>query len=125
MLSDVVPLFLYEVFTNLIDACLYFAAFSLEFEFLSFTMKLFQYNEPFVLETGAILPQISIAYHTYGKLNSDKSNVVWVCHASDGQFRRRSMVARNNRQKMATSILLNILLFVPIYWAPVMELPAR
>ena len=44
-------------------------------------MKLFHYNESFQLETGYILPQITIAYHTYGKLNSDKTNVVWVCHA--------------------------------------------
>jgi len=28
-----------------------------------------------------MLPQIDIAYCTYGTLNADKSNVVWVCHA--------------------------------------------
>ncbi len=44
-------------------------------------MQIFTYSEPFRLENGAVLPQISIAYHTYGKLNSDKSNVIWVCHA--------------------------------------------
>ena len=44
-------------------------------------MQIFTYSEPFNLENGAILPQINIAYHTYGKLNSDKSNVIWVCHA--------------------------------------------
>jgi homoserine O-acetyltransferase len=27
------------------------------------------------------LPGLEIAYHTYGHLNPDKSNVVWVCHA--------------------------------------------
>jgi len=27
------------------------------------------------------LPELEIAYHTFGALNKDKSNVVWVCHA--------------------------------------------
>ena len=44
-------------------------------------MELFNYNEPFELENGKILPNLTIAYHSYGKLNSDKSNVIWVCHA--------------------------------------------
>jgi homoserine O-acetyltransferase len=44
-------------------------------------MEVFNYNEPFELENGNILPQLSIAYHTYGELNSNKSNVIWVCHA--------------------------------------------
>lgn len=36
---------------------------------------------PFTLESGITLPELEIAYHTYGKLNADRSNVVWVCHA--------------------------------------------
>lgn len=44
-------------------------------------MDLFEYNHKFVLESGVILPEIKIAYHTYGKLNAAKDNVVWVCHA--------------------------------------------
>jgi homoserine O-acetyltransferase/O-succinyltransferase len=44
-------------------------------------MQTYKYEGTFVLECGKILPTISIAYHTYGKLNADKSNVVWVCHA--------------------------------------------
>jgi homoserine O-acetyltransferase len=35
----------------------------------------------FPLESGEHLPSLEIVYHTYGKLNSDKSNVVWICHA--------------------------------------------
>lgn len=41
----------------------------------------FEYPHNFVLENGAILPGISIAYTTYGTLNAQKNNVVWVCHA--------------------------------------------
>src|ERR1051326_1946561 len=44
-------------------------------------MELFDYNKPFQLENGNSLSKLTIAYHTYGKLNSDKSNVVWICHA--------------------------------------------
>ena len=38
-------------------------------------------NESFLLESGERLPRIEIAFHTYGKPNADKSNVIWVCHA--------------------------------------------
>jgi len=41
----------------------------------------YTHNNEFVLENGVSLPSIEIAYHTYGKLNKTKSNVVWVCHA--------------------------------------------
>ena len=37
---------------------------------------------PFVTETGFIFPAgVNIAYHTYGELNKEKNNAVWVCHA--------------------------------------------
>jgi homoserine O-acetyltransferase len=44
-------------------------------------MKYFHYQEPFLLESGTHLPELTIAYQTYGTLNADASNVVWVCHA--------------------------------------------
>lgn len=44
-------------------------------------MQVFHYNQPFGLEAGASLPGLTIGYHTYGTLNADGSNVVWVCHA--------------------------------------------
>ncbi|HEV8282681.1 MAG TPA: homoserine O-acetyltransferase [Chitinophagaceae bacterium] len=44
-------------------------------------MELFNYNEAFELENGNILPTLTIAYHTYGQLNQDKTNVIWICHA--------------------------------------------
>jgi homoserine O-acetyltransferase len=43
-------------------------------------MKQFRYEKPFTLETGSPLAQLDVAYHTYGELNSDGSNVVWICH---------------------------------------------
>jgi len=44
-------------------------------------MKTFKYTDSFTLESGFTFPAIEIAYTTYGQLNTDKSNVVWVCHA--------------------------------------------
>ena len=35
----------------------------------------------FALECGDQLENVTITFNTYGKLNADKSNVVWVCHA--------------------------------------------
>ena len=44
-------------------------------------MNYFDYQYAFELEGGEVLPGIMVAYHTYGRLNADQSNVVWVCHA--------------------------------------------
>lgn len=44
-------------------------------------LQFFKTNEPFTLESGEVLPSLTLAYHTYGRLNADRSNVVWVCHA--------------------------------------------
>ncbi len=44
-------------------------------------MNYFHYPHKIALEGGDSLPSITIAYSTYGTMNADKSNVVWVCHA--------------------------------------------
>jgi homoserine O-acetyltransferase/O-succinyltransferase len=41
----------------------------------------FVHKQPFVLEQGAVLPQLEIRYATYGSLNASGSNTVWICHA--------------------------------------------
>jgi len=38
-------------------------------------------KENLKLESGYVLPQVKIAFKTYGKLNKNRSNVIWVCHA--------------------------------------------
>ena len=43
--------------------------------------KVWHYSQPFELECGQTIPELEIAYHTYGKLNAAKNNVVWICHA--------------------------------------------
>ena len=44
-------------------------------------MEQFEHKQPFELESGQVLPGLTIAYHVYGKLSEDQDNVVWVCHA--------------------------------------------
>lgn len=43
--------------------------------------KIYIAPEAFPLESGDVLPELRIAYHTYGRMNAVRSNVVWVCHA--------------------------------------------
>ena len=44
-------------------------------------MHTLKYKKHFTTETGFVLPEIEIAYDTYGSLNSTRDNVVWICHA--------------------------------------------
>lgn len=43
--------------------------------------KFVEFSEPLLLEKGGTLENLRIAYHTYGKLNEARDNVIWVCHA--------------------------------------------
>lgn len=43
-------------------------------------IQYYRSNSPFLLETGRQLPGITIAYHTFGTMNPDCSNVIWVMH---------------------------------------------
>jgi homoserine O-acetyltransferase len=45
------------------------------------SLKTYRHKDPFRTERGETLPELEIAYHTYGTLNETKSNVIWVCHA--------------------------------------------
>lgn len=41
----------------------------------------FFYKNSFTLESGITLPQLHLAYTTYGQLNETKDNVIWIFHA--------------------------------------------
>lgn len=43
--------------------------------------EIYKYNRPFELESGKQLQGLEIGFHTYGTLNKNADNVVWVCHA--------------------------------------------
>ena len=44
----------------------------------------FPADRPLVLDSGAKISGLEVAYQTYGTLNADKSNAVLVCHALTG-----------------------------------------
>jgi len=44
-------------------------------------IAVFKSQKPFALERGGELNGLEITYTTSGKLNANKSNVIWVCHA--------------------------------------------
>lgn len=44
-------------------------------------MKYLDIPQGLTLESGYHLPRLRIAYNTYGALNADGSNAIWVCHA--------------------------------------------
>lgn len=44
----------------------------------------FHYKQSFELESGGSLPGFQLKYTTLGKLNAERNNVVWVCHALTG-----------------------------------------
>jgi len=41
-------------------------------------------NKKFILESGESIENLKIAYSTFGKLNKEKDNIIWVCHAISG-----------------------------------------
>jgi homoserine O-acetyltransferase len=43
--------------------------------------NIFTFDDVLTLESGNQLPQFSLRYHTWGTLNKDRSNVIWICHA--------------------------------------------
>lgn len=44
----------------------------------------FHYNHNFTLEAGDSLPGFQLKYTTLGRLNPERDNVVWICHALTG-----------------------------------------
>ncbi|MCT4664515.1 MAG: bifunctional aspartate kinase/homoserine dehydrogenase I [Flavobacteriales bacterium] len=46
--------------------------------------KIYQLPATFTLESGKEIDKLEIAYQTFGKLNKDKDNVLWVFHAISG-----------------------------------------
>lgn len=56
-------------------------AFTLQTEILKVSVRYYRHNQPFELESGQVLPDLTIAYHVYGTANESGSNTVWICHA--------------------------------------------
>jgi homoserine O-acetyltransferase len=50
-------------------------------KFMTTDSKTFTYPHHFELENGKQIPFLEIGYTTFGSLNENKDNVIWVCHA--------------------------------------------
>lgn len=48
--------------------------------YLTLSLHTYTHQELFKLEAGGILPELHIAYHTYGELKPGRP-VIWICHA--------------------------------------------
>ena len=44
----------------------------------------FLYRSPFKLDSNEVLPEFELSYSVQGRLNKNKDNVVWICHALTG-----------------------------------------
>ncbi|HEY9627059.1 MAG TPA: homoserine O-acetyltransferase [Coleofasciculaceae cyanobacterium] len=53
-------------------------------QFIPPQTQFYRLSKPFYLESGAVLPEVNIAYQTWGELNAECDNGVWICHALTG-----------------------------------------
>lgn len=44
-------------------------------------LQYYQHPKPFITESGAVFDALRIAYMSWGHLNEQANNVIWVCHA--------------------------------------------
>ncbi len=51
---------------------------------MSRTVRLFDAAHPLELRSGAALAEVDVTFETYGRLNPDSSNAVFICHALTG-----------------------------------------
>jgi len=64
---------------------------------MKISTKLAHFSNPLYLESGRILEPYTIAYETYGELNSDKSNVILICHALSGSHHAAGKADGSNK----------------------------
>ncbi len=59
--------------------------------------KTAHFTNPLYLESGRILEPYDITYETYGLLNEDRSNAIWITHALTGSHHAAGVYADENK----------------------------
>ena len=59
--------------------------------------KTAHFTNPLYLESGRIIEPYDITYETYGELNEDKSNAIWVTHALTGSHHAAGTYENENK----------------------------
>jgi len=74
------------------------------------SQQTFNYEKDFTLESGKKLKGFTLAYSTWGKLNKEKNNVIWIHHAltanSDAADWWPGMIGKNNLFDPATYFIV-------------------
>ena len=56
-------------------------------------------DEPFHFESGGSIPQLTLRYETYGRLNAAKDNAILICHALTGNHHCAGVYSMDERKR--------------------------
>lgn len=56
-------------------------------------------DKPFYFESGGSIPQLTLRYETYGRLNAAKDNAILICHALTGNHHCAGAYSMNERKR--------------------------
>ena len=56
-------------------------------------------DEPFHFEAGGSIPQLTLRYETYGRLNAAKDNAILICHALTGDHHCAGVYSMDERKR--------------------------
>ncbi len=55
--------------------------------------------EPFIFERGGTIPSYTLRYETYGHLNPERTNAIWICHALSGDHHCAGVYSLQDRKQ--------------------------